>query len=385
MNWLRQHLLISGITILLTVWIFLALSHIFDKQVEKDYPALNTGDIFVEKKTLDKRNNEGDMKNNLREFMIQQFLQQWFTGFVSKPYEWSEDSVHITTWDNSFTWDLIVEAIPETTDQLDLYISDFLASYNDTEYQIHKKPFLVDEQTYQSRTGINLFRDVQDLHDMGYRVVSHRARVNKDAEYRRHNISTALKEFGSVRVVQPGEELSFIDEINYDPAEQELYRKWFTVVLDEDQTEYGGGLCGASTAMYQWLLTNKAIKPAEWRVHSQRYDDLYIAEINGERITTPGIDSTIYDGHIDYKIHNTATYPIIVVANYNGERWGTEEVFSLAKTQDKWSFEHDYTRRNSAYVVQEWVRSQVIGGCYGRIINGEERESCYKQVNGQTR
>gem|GEM_PF-6746145 len=93
--------------------------------------------------------------------------------------------------------------MPNTTDELDIFVTDFLATYNDTEYQIHKKPFLIDEATYSTRDDIRLFSDAQDLKDMGYKIVSHRARVNNDAEYRRHNISTALKEFGSVRVVQP--------------------------------------------------------------------------------------------------------------------------------------------------------------------------------------
>gem|GEM_PF-5820967 len=44
-----------GGTILITVWIFLALSNIFDKQVAKDYPNLENGDIFVEKSTIDER------------------------------------------------------------------------------------------------------------------------------------------------------------------------------------------------------------------------------------------------------------------------------------------------------------------------------------------
>jgi vancomycin resistance protein YoaR len=182
-------------------------------------------------------------------------------------------------------------------------------------------------------------------------------------------------------VISPGEELSFLEEINYDPQEQELYKAWFTVVLDEDQTEYGGGLCGASTAVYQWLLTNTAIEPAERRAHTQRHGYLYDAEVNGEVISTPWLDSTIYDGHIDYKIKNTAPYPIVVVSNYDGTSWGLEEVFSLAKTEHQGSFEHDYARPNRSTIVDNWVRKTVRWWCYGWIINWEERESCYKNVN----
>jgi len=379
-NTLRQHIVISWITIILTVWIFLFLGHIFDKQIEKDYPDLRTGEIFVEKNQIDNRSLHGDAKDTLRQYVLQDFLQSGFAWFDAKPYAESSTWAHITTRGNSFTGDLIVEAIAEE-DPLDTYINTFLWSYNDTEYQIHKEPFLLPPEVYETWTWVLLFKDVQDLYDMGYDVVSHRTRINKDADYRRHNIATALQEFGSVRLVNPGEELSFIEEIWYDPLEQELYKKWFTVVLDEDQTEYGWGLCGASTALYQWLLTNTAIEPAERRVHTQRYGYLYDAEVNGKPVSTPWLDSTIYDGHIDYKIHNTATYPIIIVANYNGEWWWLEEVFSLAKSEDTWSFEHDYTRPNSTFVTEKWVRKKVYWWCYGRIINGEERESCYKSVN----
>ena len=380
-NSLRQHILISWITILLTVWIFLLLGHIFDKQIEKDYPNLNTWDVFIEKKQIDAWALSGSTEESLRQYVLQDFLQSGYAGFINKPYANNSTwSVHITTRDNSFSGDLVVETISEQ-DPLDNYIENFLASYNDTEYQIHKEPFLLSPTEYDSWSWVYLFRTVQDLYDMWYKVVSHRTRTNTDKAYRRHNIATALKEFGSVRLVQPWEELSFIEEIGYDPLEQELYKKWFTVVLDEDQTEYGWGLCGASTALYQGLLTNTAVKPAEWRAHTQRYWYLYDAKINGETISTPGIDSTIYDGHIDYKIKNTAPYPIIIVSNYDWEYWWVEEVFSLAKAENKWSFEHEYSRPNSAYVVEKWVRRKVYGWCYGRTINWEERESCYKQVN----
>ncbi len=381
-NTLRQHILISGVTILLTVWIFLLLAHIFDKQIEKDYPDLMNGDIFVEKKIIDERTEKWDIKKNLKSYVKSQLVQEAFSWFVSKPYSWSSNDVNITTWNYSFTWDLIVESLPiKSNDPLDQHIDNFLASYNDTEYQIHKKPFILSSTDYGSWTWIHLFKNAQDLTDMWYTIVSHRVRENYDKSYRRHNISTALKEFWSVRVVNPWEVLSFIDEINYDPQEQELYKNWFTVVLDEDQTEYWWGLCGASTALYQWLLTNKAILPAEWRAHTQRYWNLYDAQVNGETITMPWLDSTIYDGHIDYKIENTANYPIIVVSNYDGSFWWIEEVFSLAKTEDWWDFEHKYAWPNRATVIVDGIKKTVRGWCYGRIINWEERESCYKQVN----
>lgn len=154
------------------------------------------------------------------------------------------------------------------------------------------------------------------------------------------------------------------------------------IVEDEEQPEYGGGLCGASTALYQGTLTNTALAPTEWKPHTKRYTNLYTASINDEKISTPGIDSTIYDGYVDLEVHNTATYPIILVLNYDGSYGGTEEVFSLAKTTDLGSYEFQSKRYTSSTIRTKTGGTQrVNGGCYNRLINGEERQSCYKEVN----
>jgi|GEM_PF-2987886 len=51
--------------------------------------------------------------------------------------------------------------------------------------------------------------------------------------------------------------------------------------------DYGGGICGSSTALYQGILTNTALDITKQRNHTRWYGDLYPAVINGEMITTP--------------------------------------------------------------------------------------------------
>jgi vancomycin resistance protein YoaR len=44
----------------------------------------------------------------------------------------------------------------------------------------------------------------------------------------------------------------------------------------------------------------------------------------------PGIDSTIYSPNLDLKVTNTASYPILMVMNYDGEYGATEEIFTMS-------------------------------------------------------
>ena len=94
-------------------------------------------------------------------------------------------------------------------------------------------------------------------------------------------------------------------------------------------------MCGASTALYQGILTNTAIEVAERSPHTQRYANLYDSFVNGEAINIPGLDSTVFSSVKDVKITNTRNYPLVVVLNYDGSIGGSEEAFSLGKSSDK--------------------------------------------------
>jgi vancomycin resistance protein YoaR len=76
------------------------------------------------------------------------------------------------------------------------------------------------------------------------------------------------------------------------------------------------------------LITNTALK-LKARNHSKRFTNLYAATINGVKITTPGVDATVFAGSTDLVITNTSDHPVIIVLNYNGNYGGIEEVMSL--------------------------------------------------------
>ncbi|NCC55798.1 MAG: hypothetical protein EOM11_10030 [Erysipelotrichia bacterium] len=57
-------------------------------------------------------------------------------------------------------------------------------------------------------------------------------------------------------------------------------------------------------------------------------------------ITEPGLDATLYYPIFDLKVQNIREYPIITVFNFNGLSGSKESVLTLAKAQDRGSFEY---------------------------------------------
>ena len=47
-----------------------------------------------------------------------------------------------------------------------------------------------------------------------------------------------------MRVLNPGDEISYMEDSNFDPQAQQLYEDGFVIFLDEEVEDYGGGLCG---------------------------------------------------------------------------------------------------------------------------------------------
>ncbi len=308
-----------------------------------------------------------------RPFIIRQLIAEWFTWFVLTPYP--------TSWNNTITaWWLgnnyeVLQSIA-SGDALDQYLSMLWDSI------WWANNFEIPSEERSSRTGIYIFKNSEELKNIWYQVISHRTRENKDAEYRRFNISQAFALFHNVRIILPGEKFTFLDAIQFDEMEQKNYKKWYVIVDGEEIKEYGGGICGASTAVYQWILTNKSLEPTRRKSHTKRFGNLYPATINGKYINTPGIDSAIYAGQIDLHFRNTGKHPIILVANYDGAYGGTEEVFTLGYIHEQGSFEflHGwYIRRQERKKYGTWTKS-VRWWCYTRKINGKEKTDCYKEV-----
>ena len=74
------------------------------------------------------------------------------------------------------------------------------------------------DEDFQQLKTVYLFKTEEDLKDLGYVVSSYRTRINDDAARRSQNIMISYRNIGNVRVLNPQQQLSFMDEIHYDPA-----------------------------------------------------------------------------------------------------------------------------------------------------------------------
>ena len=77
----------------------------------------------------------------------------------------------------------------------------------------------------------------------------------------------------------------------------------------------------------------------EYRPHTTYYRNLYEGELNGKYVSEPGLESTVYAPALDVVVQNVRNYPIITVFNFDGMSGSTEQMFTLAKEQDKGTFE----------------------------------------------
>ena len=306
----------------------------------------------------------------IKRLITSRLMMHWFSWFASK-YPGYTLSLAADTIE--FIWSWVVNNNP---DSLDFWIiRNILPKSSNT--QVYFKEWLsLSHSVYNQWTNINLFQSTEDLRQLGFQVVSYRSRINNDDRFRRENIRQAFFQFGNIRIINPGEEVSFYHNIAYDPREQKNYQKWRIISWDEEIVEYGGGICGASTAVYQGMITNKSLERTQVRNHSKWYHRLYSATINGEYIKTPGIDSTLYSGNPDLKFKNTSLRPIIVISNYDWTKWWKEENFTLGTIDDKGSIEYisSYGQRfNLWWNIKQWR-------CYIWKINWTERKSCYNEL-----
>jgi len=77
---------------------------------------------------------------------------------------------------------------------------------------------ILSDDEIASLQKVYLFKSAEDLKDLGYVVSSYRTRINNDAKWRQDNISISYWNIGNVRVLNPDQKISFMDEIHYDPA-----------------------------------------------------------------------------------------------------------------------------------------------------------------------
>lgn len=303
-------------------------------------------------------------------------MAQWYDQRLSHPYTNANDLINL----DSHTGYTISDDITES-DSLDVYLDAKLARYTSgsllSNAIIITQAITIPQDTRSQRSDLYFFKNQWDLDYLGYQIVSSRTRINKDKESRRFNIMTAFAKLGNILVLNPGQELSYLRDIDYDGGLKVNYKYGLSIIGDEEIQDYGGGICGSSTALYQGILTNKALDITKRRSHSRRYSDLYTAKINGELITTPGGDSVLYGPSLDLHLSNARDYPIIIIANYDGSLWGQEQVFSLWKAQDHGSMEFISSYKTT---TQDSDGKTLRWWCYTWNINGELVKSCYKKV-----
>ena len=73
----------------------------------------------------------------------------------------------------------------------------------------------------------------------------------------------------------------------------------------------------------------------EYKPHSIYYRNLYEGELNGEYVAEPGLEATVFSPYYDVVVQNMRDYPIITVFNFDGTSGDVEQMFTLAKAQDK--------------------------------------------------
>lgn len=298
----------------------------------------------------------------IRLLILQQMISKGFSGFISTPISDGNEKLSLLT-NTGFADFILLEDIPET-DSLDNLVLNKIAQYRNIISQISSPRWLeITQKEYDTLNNIYLFKSNEDLYNLWYELVSYRYRNNNDAEYRRHNINLAFSRIGNVRIINPSETFSFQDTIRQSSIWK--FMAGPSIVKGKITYLYWWWLCGASTAFYQWILTNTAVEMTERSPHTQRYANLYDSFVNGEAINTPGLDSTVFSSVKDVKITNTRNYPLVVVLNYDWSKGGREEAFSLAKNSDKWSLVYKGKDKK----------------CYTREINGSDISSCYQKIH----
>ena len=365
-------------TIWTTSWSWIGQSWLLDSQ-PLTKPVKDPFDqpwVVVPRSMRSSQTTKKSAHNAIRLSIISQILNDKLVSFVDRPYAAWHSNFALTVRSGS-----IVATDKDVYDDLDLIIDNAVVKiWSWTE------PLTFTKRDLLALWPIYLWKSTDDITALWYQIVSSRYRVNRDPSYRRHNIVTAFNTLGNIRVLNPGSHINFLESIHYDEKEKRNYKEWLAIVQDEEIPVYGWGICWWSTAAYQWLITNTALK-LKARNHSKRFTNLYAATINGVKITTPGVDATVFAGSTDLVITNTSDHPVIIVLNYNGNYGGIEEVMSLWLAQDQWSlryvgYKNTYqtvTKKNPK--TKKKYTEKVKIGCYTRAINDVNKTSCYKEIH----
>jgi hypothetical protein len=162
--------------------------------------------------------------HTLRINALETLLDQGFDRFATFPFGPGYDFIHLTGSQTTQTYpDYYLTTGITLDDDLDqLILQKIDQAYADrVRYQKFSQPSFDDivrtQEDIQSLQTVYLFKSEKDLKDLGYVVTSFRTRINEDPNWRQANIFNSYRNIGNVRVLNPGQELKFMDEIHYEP------------------------------------------------------------------------------------------------------------------------------------------------------------------------
>jgi len=159
---------------------------------------------------------------------------------------------------------------------------------------------------------------------------------------RQFNLVKGASQFNG-RVFQPGEDISFTQVLQEGEGGLSGYLSGWVIKGDEEEWEYGGGLCGSATIFFtpSW---EAGLEIVSRRGHSSYYSNLYPEE-------SMWADATIYFGHTDVIMRNNTNSPIMFYAKDNPE---AKEITM-------------YVIGNPIYTNVE-IEGPYVSGNYGKFI-----------------
>ncbi len=308
--------------------------------------------------------------HDLRIQVLQKLIEKSFNHFVTVPFGPGNDTMHLT-------WSLTYPDYPDYMLNKTLDLKDDLDVLLEKKLQEHSLGHNIADfiKNYISFTGDNmmklkkvyLFKNQQDLTDLWYVVSSYRTRTNNDR--RKENIMISYWNIGNVRVLNPNQKFSFMDEAAPNPTIKDYKRGfgyWWAIMWGKVQKVVGWGICAAAWGINALILPNKAFEIETRYNHSITYKNLYKEEdLNGQTYWIPGLDAAVYalpGSKKDFVFKNIRSYPVILIMNADGSVGGSEEMFVLSKKEDRGSITYIGKKKN----------------CYTRDANGKSVVSCYQ-------
>lgn len=301
----------------------------------------------------------------IRISLVKQLIENNFDRFETMPFGPGYDNIVMTGNQEypNYPKFLVKNNIVEK-DDLDILIEKKLLDMKKYE------EIILTQEEIENLNKIYLFKNNEDLEKLWYVISSYRTRWNDDNDPgRTANIMISFWNIGNVRVLNPWQELSFMDEIHYNPENNDHKKdlaNGFANIWWIRSVRWWW-ICGGARWINAAVLPNKAIEISEWHVHSRTYKSLYKNNINGQESWIPGLDTAVYslhDSKKDFIFKNIRKYPIVLIMNFDWIKWNMEEVFVISKEQDRGELK--YIGRN--------------GNCFSWEANGEKIRSCYSSV-----